>query len=198
MSQHKHWMCWRHTRTKWHNNRPIMSWAAVQWHRQRRGEERVGGREETKMSERACKWLSEIVSECVFWLHAEGQSCTSCALFRSHFTWPERMLSNQQALQRYSINTHVFTFTRSKVPVKHTHACKRNIWTDACQQVHMHMLKKINKYIKKNIWTLPWIHTLQDYFPWATNLAALPAEDLVSHTYTLIMLTYSPHISAGG
>lgn len=135
MPQNKHflyqgWMSWSHTQTKRHNNRPIMSCVAVQWRRQGWGERgREGGnkneRASMKMSERGSKWAS------VLWLHAEGQSCTFCALFRSHFTWPERMLSNQQALQRYSINIHIFTFMRSKANVSRTHAKKRNISTQA-------------------------------------------------------------------
>lgn len=38
---------------------------------------------------------------------------------------------------------------------------------------------------RKNICTFPGIHTFQDYFPWAPNLAPLPAEGIPSqHKYT--------------
>lgn len=131
MSQHKHylyqgWMCWSHTQTKRHNNRPIMSCVAVQWRRQGRGESGwEGGRVETKMSERVWKWVREGVSERVCsdcTLRARAAHSVLCFPLTFHMTWEDVEQSAGSAEVQYKY-THI-----------HIHEIKSDCGTYTCKK----------------------------------------------------------------
>jgi len=96
-----------------------------------------------------------------------------------HMTWEDVEQSAGSAEVQYK---YTYSDSWDQKRMWHEHTDK---WTFG----HKHAKKKNYKLIKNNIWILPWIHTFQDYFPWAPNLAtALPAEGILSHKHIMLTL----------